>query len=88
VCVCVCMWCVCVSLCVCVCVCVILNNMGSVRLSCDIVARSRNSHCYDGNATYPSVCIAEPRVIVSKLQILIIAQQCFYGEMKSTQVFM
>jgi len=41
--------------------------MGSIHLtSRDIVTRSRSSHCYSGNAAFPSVCIAELRLSVSK----------------------
>ena len=50
--------------------------MCSVHLtSRDIVTRPRSSRRYSRNATFPSVCIVEPRVIVSKLEILIVAQQ-------------
>ena len=46
------------------------------------VARSRN-HCFSGNATMFSVCIVELHITVNNMEVFIITQTCFLGELIS-----
>jgi hypothetical protein len=45
----------------------------------DTGARSRN-HSFNKNATVSYVCIVELYVTVNNIELLRVAQQCFYGE--------